>query len=186
MLHRQIVTSRTYQAGWQRNETNRLDERNFSRSVLRRLPAEVIRDAIMLATASDATRKTLDTDPAGLRDIGAASGYSATRNGSSYAVTLFGRPARAINCDCERSAEPSLLQTVYLRNDQEVLKLLDRPDGWLRQVAKEKQRDPEKLVRLAYLRTLTRLPDDREQAIAVKHLKETGEVVNGLRICCGC
>lgn len=177
-LHRQIVSSRTYQLSWRPNETNRLDERNFSRSVLRRLPAEVIHDAIVLATASDASRKTLDDEPVERRAIGEASGSSSTREPGVYAVTLFGRPPRLLNCDCERSAEPSLLQTVYLRNDQEILKMLDRSDGWLKQLAKEKPGDAETLVRLAYLRTLTRLPDDRERSLAVQHLTENRD---GLR-----
>ncbi len=53
-LHREIVTSRTYQTSWRTNDTNRLDERNFSRAVPRRIPAEVVLDAIRTATATDA------------------------------------------------------------------------------------------------------------------------------------
>jgi Protein of unknown function (DUF1549)/Protein of unknown function (DUF1553) len=180
-LHRQIASSRTYQLSWRPTETNRLDERNFSRAVLRRLPAEVVRDALTLATASDEARKTLGSDPVEKRAIGVASCYSGTRDPGAYALTLFGKPPRAINCDCERSSEPSLLQTVYLRNDQEVLKLLDRPDGWLKQVARDKNADPEKLMREAYLRTLSRLPDEREKGVAMKYLKEAGDRVAGLR-----
>ena len=56
----------------------------------------------------------------------------------------------------ERSAEPSLLQTVYLRNDLEVQKLIDRPDGWLKQVSKSKVKDADELIRQAYLRVLAR------------------------------
>lgn len=180
-LLRLIVTSRTYQLDWRPNETNRLDERNYSRSVLRRLPAEVIHDALALATASDAARKRLDDDPVGTRSIGVASCAPTRRGEDSYAVNLFGKPARLLNCDCERSSEPSLLQTVYLRNDREVLELIDRPDGWLRQVTLSKERDLEALVRQAYLRTLSRLPDDREKSVALGHLKEAGTVTAGLR-----
>ena len=36
-------------------------------------------------------------------------------------------------------------------------------------------------LRQAYLRTLSRLPDDREKAVAVKHLKEADDVLAGLR-----
>ena len=39
-VHREICNSRTYQLSWQPNETNAKDERNFARSVPRRLPAE--------------------------------------------------------------------------------------------------------------------------------------------------
>ena len=45
-LHRRILNSRTYQLSWQPNESNRLDQRNFSHARLRRMPAEVLIDAI--------------------------------------------------------------------------------------------------------------------------------------------
>jgi hypothetical protein len=180
-LHRQIANSRTYQASWRPNETNRLDERNFSRAVLRRLPAEVAHDAVMLATASDTARAALDADPAGTRAIGAASSYGGGRDGAGYAVALFGKPPRAINCDCERSVEPSLLQTAYLRNDPDVLALLDRKDGWLKQVATAKNTKPEELIRQAYLRTLSRLPYEHELAIAREHLGGAKDSAGGLR-----
>src|SRR5262249_20660867 len=38
-LHREIANSRTYQLSWKPNETNRLDARNFSHAMPRRLPA---------------------------------------------------------------------------------------------------------------------------------------------------
>ncbi len=49
---------------------------------------------------------------------------------AAYALTVFGRPARATNCDCERSTEPSLLQTIYLQNDSETLSFIERAGGW--------------------------------------------------------
>lgn len=145
------------------------------------MPAEVV-DAVALATASDAARKDLDSDPASKRAIGVASCLSGGRSGAGhYAANLFGKPARADNCDCERSSEPSLLQTVYLRNDKEVLTQTDRPDGWLRQVGREKKPDVEKLVRQAYLRTLNRPPEEGELAVAKEHVEQALEVVAGLR-----
>ena len=44
-VHREIANSRTYQLTWKPNETNRLDEINFSHQVPRRLPAESAYDA---------------------------------------------------------------------------------------------------------------------------------------------
>lgn len=181
-LHRQIANSRTYQAGWRPNETNRLDERNFSRAVVRRLPAEVAYDAVVLALASDRARAKLDADPASTRAIGVASSFGSGRDGTNYAVALFGKPPRAINCDCERSSEPSLLQTAYLRNDPEVLRMLDGKDGWLGQVRGGlKDRPREELVRDAYLRTLSRLPDARELAAASGHLADAPDAGAGIR-----
>jgi hypothetical protein len=145
------------------------------------LPAEVAHDAIVLATASDEARKALDKDPTGTRAIGVASSFSGGRDGGNYAVTLFGKPPRAINCDCERSNEPTLLQTVYLRNDQEVLRLLDRPDGWLKQISRSKEGDREELIQQAYLRTLSRPPAENELAAAREHMDESSDLVAGLR-----
>ena len=51
-LHREIANSETYQRGWQVTETNKHDERNFSRALVRRLPAEALIDAVKQATAS--------------------------------------------------------------------------------------------------------------------------------------
>ncbi|MBL8794638.1 MAG: DUF1549 domain-containing protein [Planctomycetia bacterium] len=179
-LHRTIANSRTYQLSWKPNDTNRHDERNFSRAVLRRLPAEVAYDALVQATASDASRKALLSDPVSTRAIGVSSGFVGARDAGNYAVTLFGKPARTINCDCERSTEPSLLQTVYLRNDPEVLKLLDRKDSWLQQV-RAGDREADTLIRQAYLRTLSRLPDERERTASLKYLREAPDLVSGLR-----
>jgi hypothetical protein len=180
-LHRTIAGSRTYQLSWRPNDTNRRDERNFSHALVRRLPAEVAYDAIVLATASDEARQSLEQDPAATRAIGAASGYADRRAGSNYAVMLFGKPPRAVNCDCERSNEPTLLQTVYLRNDEEVLRLLDRRDGWLKQVTAAKDRKPDDLIHQAYLRTLGRLPNDEQMAIAREHLLGASDQAAGLR-----
>jgi hypothetical protein len=178
-LHRTIATSHAYQRSWKANDTNKHDDRNHSRAVLRQLPAEVIVDMLALATASDAERKRLNANPTELRAIGRSSGFAA-RPAEGYALSLFGKPVRQINCDCERSNEPAVLQTVYLRNDPEVLKLIDRPDGWLKAVAKSKA-SADELVKQAYLRVLNRLPDAREAEIAKKYLTAAKDVQSGLR-----
>jgi hypothetical protein len=180
-LHREIASSRTYQLSWRPNETNRLDERNFSRAVLRRMPAEVAYDAIGLATASDEARKTLNTDPVATRAVGIASCFDRPPGDSKYALTLFGKPPRAVACDCERSMEPNLLQTIYLRNDQEVQKILARKDGWLKQIGNPDPKDAESLVGQAYLRTLGRRPTESELTIACQFLKDAPDMAAGMR-----
>ena len=98
-------------------------------------------------------------------------------------LNLFGKPPRAINCDCERSAEPNLLQLVYLRNDQELESLLDRKDGWLKELRADKgaSLDHDALVREAYLRTLARLPKEDELKVARDHLASSADPIGGLR-----
>ena len=54
-LHRQIANSRTHQLSWETNETNQHDRRNFSRALPRRLPAEVVFDAIQSAASNPKT-----------------------------------------------------------------------------------------------------------------------------------
>lgn len=139
-LHREILNSRTYQLSWIPNSTNRLDERNFSRAVPRRLPAEVAYDIMVQATLNTSKnaefvtsleKRALSIPGSGLRQRG--------RNPADYALTVFGRSIRESNCDCDRTEEPSLLQTIFVRNDAQVLSLLDAGDGWLREVAEQNQ-----------------------------------------------
>ena len=138
-VHRTIASSETYQRSWQPNETNKLDERNFSRAVPRRLPAEVAYDAIQQATASDEKAKTLCASIDGRAiAIATAGARTATGNGPNFALSVFGKSTRESNCDCDRSSEPSLLQTVFLQNDRDVLGLVGTNRGtWLDGVARD-------------------------------------------------
>jgi hypothetical protein len=129
-LHREICLSRTYQLSWKPNQTNAADDRNFARSVARRIPAEVMYDAIKIATAGREESQalcSLEVD----RAIDEA--VVDSRRGN-YALDVFGRSIRESNCDCDRSMEPSLLQTVFLQNDGEMLAMIGRPQGWVAEV----------------------------------------------------
>jgi hypothetical protein len=143
-LHREITNSRTYQLSWHTNDTNKLDERNFSRAVPRRLPAEVAYDAIYSATVADARANTMRTDFKGraIAIPGASTPRNNINNGSIFALSVFGRSTRETNCDCDRSMDASLLQTVYLQNDVETKTRIEARDSWVTQVtvktAKEK------------------------------------------------
>lgn len=137
-VHRTIANSRTYQTSWKPNDTNRLDERNFSRAVPRRLPAEVAVDAVAMATAASARAETFKTEIKGRAVTVPSTPRNNNLNGSFYALNVFGRSIRESNCDCDRSSEASLLQTLYLRNDGEFLSSIDRTkEGWLASVAQE-------------------------------------------------
>ncbi len=123
-LHRTIIASDTYQRSWETNETNIHDRRNFSRFVPRRLPAEVLYDAMLIATSNDSRQEKLTSERKG-RAVNVTDFDQRRSNAPySYALGVFGRSTRESNCDCDRSEEPSLLQTVFLRNDKEVLQNL--------------------------------------------------------------
>ncbi|MFM7057244.1 MAG: DUF1549 domain-containing protein [Planctomycetota bacterium] len=137
-LHREILNSRTYQLSWIPNSTNRQDERNFSRAVPRRLPAEIAVDILLQATLNNARNAefvtSLDKRAVSIPGAGLRRG---NRSPAEYALTVFGRSIRESNCDCDRSEEPSLLQTIFLRNDGQALALLDANDSWLAEIAKD-------------------------------------------------
>jgi hypothetical protein len=134
-LHREIAGSRTYQLSWKTNDTNEIDLRNFSHAVPRRLPAEVVIDAVVTATAGERELTERRENPASECSIGFGRGYTnrGAANNNNYALSVFGKPKRETPCDCERSNEPSLLQTVYLRNDSEMFEFIEREKGWLAQ-----------------------------------------------------
>ena len=182
-LYRTITASDTYQRGYRPNATNLDDNRNFSRAQVRRLPAEVLYDAIHFATADAQTQQQMQTDAAKVRDR--QIGFSHNNRDSRYAMQLFGRPARQQTCDCERSNEPSLLQTVYLRNDPQMLATIDRKGGWLDEL---RQRDAswlrehgDELIKEAYLRTFARLPRVEEVTVAREHVSSADDPTDGLR-----
>ena len=159
-VHRTIAKSHTYQRSWRPNDTNARDERNYSRAIPRRLPAEVVYDAIQQALASDARIARLQEDVAA-RAISIPGSSSRSRGRDAdrrFALTVFGRSTRESNCDCDRSADASLLQTVYLQNDKSVLELLETGRGtWLSELANQllphsDPENPRQARRLAGLR----------------------------------
>tara|TARA_R110002095_G_scaffold49045_4_gene43358 strand:- start:2417 stop:5170 length:2754 start_codon:yes stop_codon:yes gene_type:complete len=138
-LHREITNSDTYQRSWKTNKTNELDEVNFSHYIPHRLPAEVLYDAIHQATASDdaidSMKNSIDERAISI----AASGLrNRTFKDKQYALTIFGRSTRENNCDCDRSVDPSLLQTMYIKNDNDVYSAINRSNSsWLFQVGQQ-------------------------------------------------
>jgi hypothetical protein len=202
-LHREILQSDAYQRSWQANETNKLDEKNFSRAMIRRLPAELVYDAIQMATD---TRENLESYPQTVegRAIGAASTTAfsvkkaSMRSADAYALTIFGKPARQTNCDCERITDPTLLQTLYTRNDPSMLSRIDNKRGtaWIEQAlgvsAATKPADPaapaagsgekvDAVIREIYLRTVSRPPTAEEISRARADVLAQASPVEGAR-----
>ncbi|GAB4152613.1 MAG: hypothetical protein Tsb009_28590 [Planctomycetaceae bacterium] len=180
-LHRTITNSETYQRSWRPNETNRNDERNFSRAVLRRLPAEVTIDAIIQATANS-KGLTAFAKPLKNRKIGQHPRSFQARS-IDFSLLIFGKPLRTTNCDCERQNEPTLLQSLYVRNDQEMIDRLDRSDGWLAELKRKKldRTKTDSLITEAYLRVLSRHPTKQELADCRKHIADSTDVLEGVR-----
>jgi hypothetical protein len=196
-LHRTIASSHTYQRSWRTNESNRDDQRNYSHAIVRRLQAEVAIDAVQQATAGDVELARAATNVTN-RKIGQHP-LSFQARAIDFSLLVFGKPLRTTNCDCERRGEPTLLQALYLRNDQEMLASLDRKEGWLAQLRLARKQQTEKpsakdhegqpaaemnadeWVRQAYLRTLSRPPDAQEFKDCLTHIRQLEDPVAGLQ-----
>ncbi|MEW4566708.1 DUF1549 domain-containing protein [Tautonia sp. JC769] len=181
-LHREITGSLAYQRSWRPNETNRLDGRNFSRAIVRRLPAEALLDAVRQVTAAPNQLESF-ARTADLRSFGPAQGIGAPRRDASYAEGVFGRSPRETNCDCSKSTEPNLLQSIYLQNDQELHAALDRRGGWVRRVAQSPDAPPptNDLIADAFLRALGRAPSPSESEASRQYFETSGSPDQGLR-----
>ncbi len=128
-IHKEILNSATYQRSWKPNDTNKNDEKNFSRFVIRRLPAEVVIDGITQATLGS-ERIAGFRDEIEARAIGPnANAGRGGKGASNYSLNIFGKPVRETNCDCERTTDPTLLQTLFTRNDPELLNALEQAKG---------------------------------------------------------
>ncbi|WP_367875304.1 PSD1 and planctomycete cytochrome C domain-containing protein [Luteolibacter sp. Populi] len=152
-LVRDICTSRTYQLSSATNETNETDQRNFSRSVVRRVRAEVLLDCISQATQTPNKFKGL---PLGSRAVQIADG-----NTSTYFLTTFGRATRATVCSCEVKMEPNLSQALHLLNGDATHNRIQQ--GKFVQGMLEQKKAPEEVIRQLYLKTVNREPVAEEQ-----------------------
>ncbi|MCS6849601.1 MAG: DUF1553 domain-containing protein [Gemmataceae bacterium] len=172
-LHRTILNSRVYQLSWKTNETNALDRRNFSHALLRRLPAEVVVDAINQVTGG---REFYNRNiaPPGTRAIGLAPTRLGTNNGTGYALSIFGRPLRTQTCDCERSSDAGLPQAMYLINDVDVNNKIAAANGELSKLLRRVKKDPE-LVEELYLRTVSRFPTAEETRKALEYVARAAD-----------
>lgn len=177
-LHRQIVSSEAYQRSWKPNATNREDRRNFSRAIPRRLPAEIVYDGLKQAVAASDQLDEVQTDL-----TRRAIGHLSMRLAGTYAMHVFGKPERAVNCDCERVNDPTLLQSIFLQNDPLVEQRL-AGSGWIEEIAEKEKGgeslDRARLIRTAWLRTVGRPPNRQESERAEAHLSQCSSISEGI------
>ncbi len=178
-LQRTILNTAAYQRSWQINPTNRLDNRNFSHALVRRLPAEVVNDVLRQATAN---RKQAD---AMVQEIATRAIGPAVDAGDRYLLTAFGRPERVVTCDCSRSSDPSLVQTIFLLNDAALRGHIDG-GGWIQQLRQQRQSGvgrltPDPLIREVFLRTVSRPPRPDEWKEARNVVASANGTVDGIR-----
>ncbi len=157
---REIVNSRVYQLSAVPNPTNLRDQQNFSRATVRRLPAEVLLDAISDATGLPAK---FEGAPSGVRAIELWDNRL-----PSYFLEVFGRPLRGSPCECERSQEPSMSQALHLMNSPVIHDQISSRRGRVARLVRAGI-PPAAMVEELYLAMLCRLPsaDERRTALAL-------------------
>jgi len=161
-LVRTICRSNVYQLSAEPNAYNQNDKQNFSRYYPKRLNAEVLLDSIDQVTASGSGFGGL---PAGTRAV------QIPDNGvNSYFLTVFGRPQGQSACECERSAEANLAQSLHLLNSNEVQGKLSAGAGRAALLAQDTMRTDAEKVRELYFWVYSRAPLDEELQIALAHI----------------
>jgi hypothetical protein len=158
-LMRVILNSRTYQLSSATRPGNETDARFYSHYYARRLPAEVLLDAICDATA---VPERFDGYPVGIRAVQVPDPGSA-----SYFLRAFGRSERVTACACERTGEVSLPNVLHLITGDTVVNKINSGNGWLAQQLKA-EADDAKLIDAMFLRVLARKPTEKELAEIAK------------------
>ncbi len=164
MLVRTICNSQVYQLASTPNDFNANDKQNYSRYYPKRLPAEVLLDAIDAVTES---KTGFNGVPQSVRAVQLPdSGFN------SYFLTVFGRPESTSACECERSSEANLAQSLHLLNSSEVQGKLSAGSGRAALLAADKAHSPQEKIREIYLRVYSREPLPDEAAVAIAHLSK--------------
>ncbi|MDP7017317.1 MAG: DUF1549 and DUF1553 domain-containing protein [Pirellulaceae bacterium] len=162
---RLIANSHTYQLSSQPLPENLADTQHHSRFYPQRLTAEVLLDAVDVATGSPSSYGGL---PKGTRAVQLPDeGYS------NDFLRLFGRPTRESACECERTAEPSLSQSLFVMNSSFIDGKLTGGGGFAAQYVK--QSDHRTNLDSLFRRVFSRPPTAEESGNALKYLRSEAD-----------
>jgi hypothetical protein len=163
-LLRLLATSRAYRLSAVPVAGNSADRQCFSRFLPRRMPAEVLLDAVDRVTGTQTAFR------------GLASGTRAIQlpdnQAESYFLTVFGRPDFASACECERSGGASLAQALHMLNSPEVLA---KVRGERARALAQDPRPHAARLRELYLDAVSRPPTPAEEALFLPRLEDAGE-----------
>ncbi|MEX2140707.1 MAG: DUF1549 domain-containing protein [Pirellulales bacterium] len=163
-LIRTICTSTTYQLSAEPNEYNAGDKQSFSRYYPKRLNAEVLLDAIDSVTAATTKFNGL---PEGTRAV-----QLPDTSVNSYFLQVFGRPDGASACECERSGEANLAQSLHLLNSSDVQNKLTNGSGRAAQLSADKNLSHPQKIEQVYLQAFGRRPDSVELGAAQAYIEK--------------
>ena len=157
---RLILNSRVYQLDSTTTPENETDARFYSHYNARRLPAEVMLDAIAGATG---VPHRFPGYPAGLRAT-----QLADAGADSYFLTLFGRSDRVTACACERKGEVTLPQLLHLKNSEDLFANIRTASGRLASLLASP--DDAAVTTAIFLATVNRPPTDAERTAVTSSL----------------
>ncbi len=165
-LMRTILQSKTYQRSSRPLPENQADTRFYSHYYPRRMMAEVLLDAI--SQVAEAPTQFANY-PAGWRAL-----QLPDANVNSYFLKTFGRPDRLVTCDCERTAEPTMVQVLHISNGDTLNEKLQAKGNGLEKLLAASTPD-EQLIENVYLSALARLPTPDEKQKLLAALAEAGQ-----------
>ena len=173
-LVREICNSRAYQRSVQSTKSNQSDTRNFSKSTIRRVRAEVLLDIISQVTDTQNKFRGL---PNGSSAVEIVDGGTST-----FFLTTFGRATRTTVCSCEVALEPNLSQALHLLNGDTVNTKCSQ-GGVVRKLL-QAGKNPDDVIDELYIRCLARKPTEMEKTKLMAFVGEEGrtdeEVLNDL------
>ena len=151
----EICNSRIYQLSFRTNAFNEDDEINYSHGKARRLPAEVIFDAVYSVTG--ATPNIPGAKP-GMRAAQLSDAKLDTKSG--FLATL-GRPSRESACECDRQNDVQLGAVMSLLSGPSIAEAVGDPRNAISKLVKTEP-DDRQLIDKLYLRVLNRRPSNKE------------------------
>ncbi len=158
-----IMNSATYQRTWETNPTNANDDRYYSHYIVKRLPAEVMLDAISKVTGVPTPFQDF---PLGTRAL-----QLPDTSVASYFLDAFGRPDRATTCECERDPQPNLRQALHMINGETINKKI-AAEGSLTDIAMRFGMSDSRYIDQLYLSALSRFPSQAEKTVALKAIEQ--------------
>ncbi len=165
-LVRVICRSTTYQLSAIPNDFNKVDKQYYSRYYPKRLTAEVLFDAINTVTKSEPSWGGL---PPGTRAVQLPDN---SFNAGSYFLTVFGRPDSSSSCECERSQDASLAQSLHLLNSKDIQNKLADNNGRAALLATDDKRSDDDKLRELYEWAYARNPESYETEMAKQHIEK--------------
>ena len=160
-LMRTILNSRTYQLSSETVADNEADTKFYSHYYARRLPAELLLDAISQVAAIP------DQFPGYPEGIRAQQLPDPALD--SYFLRLFGRSDRVTACACERTGDVTMSQLLHLQNGDTITRKLEAGESRLAELLKSTP-DNAALIERLFLTTLARKPTETETNAATNAL----------------